>query len=194
VRLRQQADIAGHADRPAAGKGLGEGQGLAVRPQPQAGRVGGGGGFAAVDRLDLAGPAVIMDQEAAATDAAMAMMLALTVVEPQSSGIGGGGGGFAAVDRLDLTGPPVIMDQEAAAADAGGLRLDHGQRQHHRHGGIGGGAALAQDVLPRLGRARIGGGDDAARDRGLLGGGRGLDGKRRGQRGGEQQGLHRSGP
>lgn len=57
-------------------------------------------------RATLAGKE-ILDAGGSAIDAEMAMMLALTVVEPQSSGIGGGGflvhhdGGTGAIDTID---------------------------------------------------------------------------------------------
>src|SRR3546814_11276571 len=48
------------------------------------------------------------------------------------------------------------MQHEAAAADAARLRFDERQHRDHRYGRIGRGAALMQNLAPRLGRARIG--------------------------------------
>jgi len=60
-------------------------QALAALPLPSNGAVS-----AADQRAEAAGQAML-DAGGSATDAAIAVMLALTVVEPQSSGIGGGG-------------------------------------------------------------------------------------------------------
>ncbi len=60
--------------------------------------------------------AQILRQGGSATDAAIAVMLALTVVEPQSSGIGGGG----FLLHSDATGAMVSIDgRETAPAEAG---------------------------------------------------------------------------
>src|SRR3546814_4406642 len=48
------------------------------------------------------------------------------------------------------------MQHEAAAADAARWRFDERQHRDHRYGRIGRGAALMQNLAPRLGRARIG--------------------------------------
>ena len=60
----------------------------ATAPQPQV--IAQGAVSAADPRAEAAGEAILA-KGGSATDAAIAVMLALTVVEPQSSGIGGGG-------------------------------------------------------------------------------------------------------
>ena len=104
-----QADVAGDADRLAAGERLDERQGPAIGAEEQFG---------------------------------------LCV----------GRGLFTAVDSGKAAGPGVVIQEEPATADARRLRLDHGQREHHRHHGVGCTAPVAQDLLAGLGGARIGGG------------------------------------
>ena len=58
----------------------------------------------------------ILREGGSATDAAMAMMLALTVVEPQSSGIGGGG--FLVHHDAELGIVQTIDGREKAPASA----------------------------------------------------------------------------
>ena len=105
---------------------------------------------------------------------------------------------LASVDRLDIA-IGRGMKIEAAAADARALRLDHGQRQHHCDCRIGGAAALAQHFRPGFGRARIGGGNDAAGldrhgrsrtcDRPPMGGGGGAGSDQEGDKGGGKETL-----
>ena len=88
-------------------------------------------------RASAAGDAILA-QGGSATDAAIAIMLALTVVEPQSSGIGGGGFMLRAagggLDGTGATGPgPAIVSfdgRETAPASATGERFldDSGER------------------------------------------------------------------
>src|SRR3546814_10227256 len=62
---------------------------------------------------------------------------------------------LAAVDRRDAV-LRVVMKHEAAAADAAQLRFDERQHRDHRHGGVGRGAALMQNLAPRqIGRAHV---------------------------------------
>ena len=49
-----------------------------------------------------------------------------------------------------------MMDEEPATADAAGLRFHNGQREHHRHSGVGGAAAFVQNFHARVAGARIG--------------------------------------
>ena len=63
---------------------------------------------------------------------------------------------LAAVDRVDRAGPAVMVDEEAAAAYARALRLDHGEREHHRHRCVGSASARAQHLPARFGGARVG--------------------------------------
>jgi len=74
------------------------------------------GVVSAADRRAAEAGADILRQGGSATDAAIAVMLALTVVEPQSSGIGGGGFFL----RTNAQGDLVSIDgRETAPAEAG---------------------------------------------------------------------------
>ncbi len=74
------------------------------------------GVVSAADPRAAAAGAEILRQGGSATDAAIAVMLALTVVEPQSSGIGGGGFFL----RTDADGALISIDgRERAPAEAG---------------------------------------------------------------------------
>ncbi len=82
-------------------------------------------------RASAAGEAILA-QGGSATDAAIAIMLALTVVEPQSSGIGGGGfmlragdGGIESFDGRE-TAPAAATPERFL--DENGERLDYEQR------------------------------------------------------------------
>ncbi len=78
--------------------------------------IGQPGVVSAADPRAAEAGAEILRQGGSATDAAIAVMLALTVVEPQSSGIGGGG--FFV--RTDASGDLVTIDgRETAPAEAG---------------------------------------------------------------------------
>ncbi|MGX7896199.1 gamma-glutamyltransferase [Tsuneonella sp. HG222] len=66
-------------------------QGCATLPTPTAPAADSGGLVSAADPRASEAGAAMLRQGGSATDAAIATMLALTVVEPQSSGIGGGG-------------------------------------------------------------------------------------------------------
>ena len=70
-----------------------------------------GGMVSAADPRAAAAGAQILQQGGSATDAAIAVMLALTVVEPQSSGIGGGGFYM----RSDAAGNVVSLDGRETA-------------------------------------------------------------------------------
>lgn len=70
-------------------------------------------------RASAAGEAILA-QGGSATDAAIAVMLALTVVEPQSSGIGGGGFMVRASNRGDIE---TYDGRETAPASATGKRF-----------------------------------------------------------------------
>jgi len=84
-------------------------------------------------RATAAGEAILA-QGGSATDAAIAVMLALTVVEPQSSGIGGGGFMLRAApsDGVSGIGPPIVSfdGRETAPASATGTRFldENGER------------------------------------------------------------------
>lgn len=77
-------------------------------------------------RASAAGEAILA-KGGSATDAAIAVMLALTVVEPQSSGIGGGGFMMRASDLGDVT---TYDGRETAPATATGTRFldENGER------------------------------------------------------------------
>src|SRR3954470_24063570 len=60
-------------------------------PQPSATTAASGGMVSAADRRAAEAGVEILREGGTAADAAFATMIALTVVEPQSSGIGGGG-------------------------------------------------------------------------------------------------------
>ena len=62
---------------------------------------------------------------------------------------------FAAIDGGRCAGCRIMADKEAAATNAGALRFNHGQREHHGHGGIGCRAARPQDFLAGCCGARI---------------------------------------
>ncbi|NQZ47518.1 MAG: gamma-glutamyltransferase, partial [Erythrobacter sp.] len=72
------------------------------------------GAVSAADPRATAAGEAILAQGGSATDAAIAVMLALTVVEPQSSGIGGGG--FLVHHGQD--GPMTFDGRETAPASA----------------------------------------------------------------------------
>lgn len=82
--------LAGCADSPAPVASVAEAPvetpAAAPAPEPKL-----AGAVSAADPRATAAGEAILDQGGSATDAAIAVMLALTVVEPQSSGIGGGG-------------------------------------------------------------------------------------------------------
>jgi gamma-glutamyltranspeptidase/glutathione hydrolase len=75
-----------------------------------------GGVVSAADPRAAAAGQEILRAGGSATDAALAMMLALTVVEPQSSGIGGGG--FLMVHQPGQREPYSIDGRETAPASA----------------------------------------------------------------------------
>ncbi len=75
-----------------------------------------GGVVSAADPRAAAAGQEILRAGGSATDAALAMMLALTVVEPQSSGIGGGG--FLMVHQPGQRTPYTIDGRETAPASA----------------------------------------------------------------------------
>ncbi len=104
----------------------------ATAPQtPQSVAVDRTGSVSAADpRAQAAGDAILA-QGGSATDAAIAVMLALTVVEPQSSGIGGGGfliRGTADGDVLAYDG----RETAPAGADPQWFFDEQGERQSYR--------------------------------------------------------------
>lgn len=115
------------------------------------------GVVSAADRRAAAAGAEILRAGGSATDAAIATMLALGVVEPQSSGIGGGG--FLVTGAADGT-VESFDGREAAPAAAGpqwfyrdGRPLDHGAAvPGGRSVGVPGNLALAALAHARHGR------------------------------------------
>jgi len=104
----------------------------------------------------------ILRQGGSATDAAIAVMLALTVVEPQSSGIGGGGFYL----RTDATGETVSLDGRETAPsgatpqwflDENGERLGYTQAVIGGLSvGVPGNLALAAEAHARYGKLEWG--------------------------------------
>lgn len=91
-------------------------QTIAPEPVAQSVQSSVSGVVSAADPRAAAAGAEILRQGGSATDAAIAVMLALTVVEPQSSGIGGGGFFL----HSDATGSLATLDgRETAPAEAG---------------------------------------------------------------------------
>ena len=94
------------------------------------------GAVSAADPRAAAAGEAILAQGGSATDAAIAVMLALTVVEPQSSGIGGGGfmiyasadGGSDAVVTFDGRETAPAAATGTRFLDADGERLDYQTR------------------------------------------------------------------
>ncbi len=94
------------------------------------------GAVSAADPRATAAGEAILAQGGSATDAAIAVMLALTVVEPQSSGIGGGGFMIHASDAGGSDAVVTFDGRETAPAaatgtrflDADGERLDYQTR------------------------------------------------------------------
>jgi gamma-glutamyltranspeptidase/glutathione hydrolase len=78
------------------------------------------GAVSSADPRATAAGEAILARGGSATDAAIAVMLALTVVEPQSSGIGGGGFMVRASDRGNVT---TYDGRETAPASATGTRF-----------------------------------------------------------------------
>ena len=128
-------------------------------------------------------PEVAGDADAEPARNSLAMLHRLAVRPVEAGGGGRCGRGLAAVVAGEVPGRGIVIEHEAAAADARALRLDHGQRDHHRDRRVGGAAAAAQYFEPRLGRARIGG-----RNRAALRGGRRRRLRRLGRAGGEREG------
>jgi len=88
----------------------------ATAPAPSAAQILAPGVVSAADPRAAEAGALILRRGGSATDAAIAVMLALTVVEPQSSGIGGGGFYL----RTDAAGALETIDgRETAPGEAG---------------------------------------------------------------------------
>ena len=65
-------------------------------------------------------------------------------------------GHLAAINRLHPVSLGIMVQEKSAAANPAGLRFYNGQRQHHRHRGIGGRTTSAQHFKTGFGGFRMG--------------------------------------
>ena len=128
-----------------------------VAPAPEAAS---SGGVSAADPRATAAGEAILAQGGSATDAAIAVMLALTVVEPQSSGIGGGGFMIHASANSGDAGVVTFDGRETAPAAATGTRFldESGERLDYQTRvisglsvGVPGNIALAAEAHAKYG-------------------------------------------
>ena len=150
-------------------------------PEPKAANAPDVGLVSAADPRAVEAGMAMLRQGGSATDAAIATMLALTVVEPQSSGIGGGG--ILVRGTADGTGEwffghngrplpfPQMQASGLSVGVPGNLRL--AEKAHAEHGKLAWSKlfapaiALARDgfqITPRLREALDGGRETGARD------------------------------